>query len=303
MRLKRIVAITLAVGLLLTPGGGAMAQQAASSTAGALAEAKLSDALLKRLPPDLREKANSLLTIPEQQQQRLLNSSDEDLRVSVTALLSSSKPEAADFLIAYLEREQSAKVRASIIRPWESRSHWRTNPLIYSTLTKLITSDPDPGVSLMAAETCGRIRLNEISKLLAERLETARRSGDHAGLKRLALEQERWISIENGTMLPAFLRVSPPLFSLKPAEKPIRVVAFGDFGTGSEAQTKVAAAVNKYHRQSPFDFGITLGDNFYPVGMESPSDPRWTTQWEQLYQPLGFKFYATLGNHDLGTSG
>jgi hypothetical protein len=53
-----------------------------------------------------------------------------------------------------------------------------------------------------------------------------------------------------------------------------------------------------HHRQSPFDFGITAGDNFYPTGMESVSDPRWQTWWEDMYSPLKIVFYAVLGNHD-----
>jgi hypothetical protein len=57
-----------------------------------------------------------------------------------------------------------------------------------------------------------------------------------------------------------------------------------------------------YHKKSPFDFGITMGDNFYPVGMNSPGDPRWKTQWEDLYGPLGIKFWITMGNHDWGSA-
>ena len=52
--------------------------------------------------------------------------------------------------------------------------------------------------------------------------------------------------------------------------------------------------------KASFDFGITLGDNFYSIGMESPEDLRWQTQWEKMYGPLGIPFYATLGNHDWG---
>jgi len=55
-----------------------------------------------------------------------------------------------------------------------------------------------------------------------------------------------------------------------------------------------------YHKTHPFDLGITLGDNFYSVGMESPADLRWKTQWEDVYGPLGVAFYAALGNHDWG---
>ena len=41
-------------------------------------------------------------------------------------------------------------------------------------------------------------------------------------------------------------------------------------------------------------FAITLGDNFYDRAMESPSDPRWKTWIEDLYDPLGITFYASL---------
>jgi tartrate-resistant acid phosphatase type 5 len=85
---------------------------------------------------------------------------------------------------------------------------------------------------------------------------------------------------------------------LKPAAMPIRVLAFGDFGDGGEAQKLVAAAMLRYHQQHSFDFAITLGDNFYPRGMDSPSDPRWDSWWSALYDPLKIQFYAAFGNHD-----
>jgi hypothetical protein len=98
-------------------------------------------------------------------------------------------------------------------------------------------------------------------------------------------------------MLPAFMRVPPPLFSAKDQDT-IRVVAFGDFGTGTDEQKAVASAMMTSHRQTPFDIAITVGDNFYPVGMESPTDPRWQTWWEDVYGPMNLAFYAVLGNHD-----
>ena len=101
-------------------------------------------------------------------------------------------------------------------------------------------------------------------------------------------------------MLEPELQVAPPLFSLKPRGQPIRVLAFGDFGDGGKGQREVASAMLQYHRQRPFDFAITLGDNFYNKGMRGVDDPRWKTWWDQLYDPLGIQFYATLGNHDYG---
>jgi predicted phosphodiesterase len=96
------------------------------------------------------------------------------------------------------------------------------------------------------------------------------------------------------------LQVAAGSFSLKASGQPIRVLAFGDFGDGSDGQREVAAATLQYHRQRPFDFAITLGDNFYDKGMKSVDDPRWKIWWDQLYDPLGIQFYATLGNHDYG---
>jgi len=101
-----------------------------------------------------------------------------------------------------------------------------------------------------------------------------------------------------GEILPGFLRVPPPVFALKVARQSIRVLAFGDFGFGNAAQRQTAAAMVEYHRQHPFDFGITLGDNFYDFGMNSPQDPRWQSQFEQLYGPMHIDIYATFGNHD-----
>jgi predicted phosphodiesterase len=98
------------------------------------------------------------------------------------------------------------------------------------------------------------------------------------------------------------LQKAPALFSLKPAEHPIRVLAFGDFGDGRKGQREVALGMLRYHQQWPFDFAITLGDNFYNKGMKGVDDPRWRTRWDALYDPLGIRFYAVLGNHDYGHS-
>lgn len=82
----------------------------------------------------------------------------------------------------------------------------------------------------------------------------------------------------------------------------IRILAFGDYGEQpsrtADPQRLLAGAMAAYHSDHPFDFGITLGDNFYPRGLSSVDDPRWTRQWERLYSPLGIRIYAVLGNHD-----
>ena len=89
----------------------------------------------------------------------------------------------------------------------------------------------------------------------------------------------------------------PPPFAAAPAGWPVRILAFGDFGDGSDSQKHVAASMLSYHTRQRFDFAITLGDNFYSTGMASPDDERWKTWWSDLYHPLRIPFYATLGNH------
>jgi tartrate-resistant acid phosphatase type 5 len=90
--------------------------------------------------------------------------------------------------------------------------------------------------------------------------------------------------------------MDPP--AVLPADRPIRAVVFGDFGDGSLGQMRVAGAIARNDRREPLDFGLTLGDNFYPKGLDELFDPRWQRDWERFYARLGIRFYATLGNHD-----
>lgn len=91
---------------------------------------------------------------------------------------------------------------------------------------------------------------------------------------------------------------SPGMPAIKSADQPVRVLAFGDFGDGGPEQMATARAMAGHHREHPFDFGLTLGDNFYPSGLSNPMAARWSRDWETPYSPLGVRFYATLGNHD-----
>lgn len=89
---------------------------------------------------------------------------------------------------------------------------------------------------------------------------------DSDGTAKLAKEQEARYQWYGEVALPGFMREPPPPFHLEPRTSSLRVLAFGDFGFGNEAQRRTAAAMVAYHKQHPFDFGITLGDNFYTYG-------------------------------------
>jgi hypothetical protein len=141
-----------------------------------------------------------------------------------------------------------------------------------------------------------------LMRLLERRLDSEKKSGTPESIGALMAEQERWTTLVRGGLLPTFFQVPPAAFTLKAAGQPVRVLAFGDYGDGGEPQKRVAAAMLRQHQVRPFDFAITLGDNFYPAGMDSPSDARWDTWWSALYDPLKIHFYVSMGNHDWNQS-
>src|SRR5665213_1751700 len=80
----------------------------------------------------------------------------------------------------------------------------------------------------------------------------------------------------------------------------VRFAVIGDMGTGERPQYDVAQTMAAIHQKFPFDFVIMLGDNIY--GGKSPKqfDKKFTLPYKSLLDE-GVKFYASLGNHDLGT--
>jgi calcineurin-like phosphoesterase family protein/purple acid phosphatase-like protein len=76
--------------------------------------------------------------------------------------------------------------------------------------------------------------------------------------------------------------------------QPFTFAAIGDFGSGSPAELRNAALLDR----EPLDLVLTLGDNVYPLGT-APEYPR------AVFHPLGelmhrLAFWPTLGNHDYG---
>lgn len=292
--MPRVMAFALA-GALLTQAAGSAAQQTGVSSD----LVRLTDAVLAHLPEDWRAPALRHIRATAVEQKRFLTLSEEVLRLTLVRLLA-RLPAADDFLRAQLTKDTSPRVRTTIAQAMAGDTRWMSHPETAALIEGVVASDPDPTVSLAALESLRRWRMRRLTALLNERVAAATKNGEVKAIDRLLDEQERWISLERGTMLPAFIRTPVPVFSAIPPERPIRAVAFGDFGTGSSAQKALGETLAAYHKTRPFDLGITLGDNFYSVGMESPSDPRWRSQWEEIYGPLGITFYAALGNHDWG---
>jgi len=224
----------------------------------------------------------------------ILEAKDDAERAKLAKHLAEDEPERADaFLVALLDHDGSAAVREEIVD--ELGNH--PSAEIRSALERHAASDPSLTVALLALDRVHERSTLELRGVLDQRLALAKKNGSAEEVARLVDEEERWISLVRGTMLPSFLR-QPGALAVKPAGGAIRVVAFGDFGDGSASQRATAAAMRKEHARRPFDFGLTLGDNFYKEGSESPHDPRWKSWWEDLYGPMDIRFYAVLGNHD-----
>jgi hypothetical protein len=82
------------------------------------------------------------------------------------------------------------------------------------------------------------------------------------------------------------------------------ILMLGDWGADGtpSSQAQVAAAMQTYvaNQHISTDALIMLGDNFYGSLPGGITDPRWQTQFEQMYPVSVFNCpaYVTLGNHD-----
>ncbi len=87
--------------------------------------------------------------------------------------------------------------------------------------------------------------------------------------------------------------------------RPQTFLVFGDWGvSGTGPQPAVAAQMDRYAGALKANDMIVTGDNFYPLGVSSVTDPQWQTSFEQVYtgKNLPASFYVVLGNHDYGTN-
>ena len=197
--------------------------------------------------------------------------------------------------LATLERsyraERSDKGRARVVLDMAGL------PGAAPLLAQIVETDPSDDVALAAAYALRRTTLGALVGSLERRLKTGTR--DAAAHDRLAREIERHQVFAAGQNIPHFLREAPAVFSLGLEKRhQVRVLAFGDFGNGSPRQEHLAESMRRLHADKPFDLAVTLGDNFYPAGMNGPTDPRWQRDFARLYEPMRIPFYPSLGNHD-----
>jgi hypothetical protein len=257
------------------------------------------DSAIHRLPVPYRDAAHSFLHIESGNLPHIEKESDQEWTNGAITMMFRN-PDGRSFLMNRLENEPDGSLRADILAAAEdSERTGRADPKYALSQAELeivrkhASSDPNPGAAVAALNIIYMAHMIDEKGLLDAR----RKLGDSLELDDLEWSRYAWFGEIRS---PLFNYNPPPTFSVVAADKPVRVLAFGDFGTGSDGQIKDAAAMIAYHKEHPFDFGLTLGDNFYSRGLNSPDNLRWQTQWEHLYSPLGIKFYPVYGNHDYG---
>ena len=84
-----------------------------------------------------------------------------------------------------------------------------------------------------------------------------------------------------------------PEVSLAGRNGVIRLAVTGDTGEGAGA---VAKGIARVHAAGPLDAILLTGDNFYPCGVKSERDPRWSVNLPLT--AVGVPVLPVLGNHD-----
>jgi 3',5'-cyclic AMP phosphodiesterase CpdA len=79
--------------------------------------------------------------------------------------------------------------------------------------------------------------------------------------------------------------------------RPVRLIAFGDFGVGGATQQRFGDGVRRFERRNPADYLVALGDNDY-----TGNPTKFRTNWGSSFgwaPAEAVKVAAVLGNHDV----
>ena len=321
-----LIWLVSALGPLMFVGGrtafGQKARSAPDATAPsatASATQTVEEQMVQHLPPEWRSTAlryhvfsdadRPILGIKENNE----GLSEDVLLTALSRLVET--PGAEEFVARHLQDElaqirngpraiPATALRDALVDDLEEvgeQANWRNNPLTLPLLEKEAATEPDPVISLAAEKALHTLEAKRLLDTVEVRL--GRVSYDYKNHKAevdgLETEEDDLLYEVADIDIPAYLRTPPPPFAVKTKGNSIRVVMMGDFGTRGEDQHRVAAAMTQENQNKPFDFGITLGDNFY-FSLTSPDDPQFDAAFENLYGPMGITFYPCFGNHDWG---
>lgn len=77
-------------------------------------------------------------------------------------------------------------------------------------------------------------------------------------------------------------------------------VLIADTGQDNEGQLSVSQSLQEVCQIEKCGFGVLAGDNVYPDGVTSATDPILTKVFDKYYNKLNIPFVVALGNHDYG---
>lgn len=81
----------------------------------------------------------------------------------------------------------------------------------------------------------------------------------------------------------------------------VSFTAIGDWGTTGFNQSLIAHNIGQHAAEYSDSFLALLGDNYYPIGVASITDPQWDATYRSVFTHpalVGMDFWAILGNHD-----
>lgn len=95
--------------------------------------------------------------------------------------------------------------------------------------------------------------------------------------------------------------IAQPLEQISVSDPSINVLVVGDWGRhGAFYQRDVAASMERAAQHFDAAAVVSTGDNFYPDGVQSTTDPAWRASFEEIYtgHHLHCTWYSAFGNHD-----
>ncbi len=84
---------------------------------------------------------------------------------------------------------------------------------------------------------------------------------------------------------------------------PVRFAVIGDWGEGNDTQQQVADVLASVCADDGCDQVLSMGDNFYDVGVLSNDDTLFDERWRSVYSGVESEWLMSLGNHDYGIFG
>ena len=78
----------------------------------------------------------------------------------------------------------------------------------------------------------------------------------------------------------------------------VTFLMIGDWGKEGDALTANAKAMGEKAKEINADFVFCLGDNFYFLGVQSTTDPKWKTTFRDVFNATSLinkTFYSILG--------